>query len=81
LLGRPEGEGPLRRATRRWEDIIKIDINCIGCRFIKLIWRRIEKAAGWCEQSSLFSVVCNAGDVLTVCGTVGLSTTTVLSEV
>ena len=50
FLGKPEGDGPLRRATRIWKDIIKIELKGIGCKFIKLIWPRREKAAGWCEE-------------------------------
>ena len=71
-------KGPLRRATRSWKDIIKTELKGIGCKFIKLMWPKIENAAGWCEQSSECSVVFNAGSVLTVRRAVCLSRTTVL---
>jgi hypothetical protein len=45
FLGKPEGEGPLRRATRSWADIIKIELKGIGYTLMKLIWPRIEEAA------------------------------------
>jgi hypothetical protein len=46
LLEKPEGERPLGIATRRWDDIIKIELKCMRCKFVKLIWPKIEKAAG-----------------------------------
>jgi hypothetical protein len=30
LVGRPEGRRPLGRPRRRWEDIIKIDLQHVG---------------------------------------------------
>ena len=30
LVGKPEGERPLRRHRRRWEDNIKIDFQKVG---------------------------------------------------
>jgi hypothetical protein len=30
LVGKPEGEGPLGRPRRRWEDNIKIDLQEVG---------------------------------------------------
>jgi hypothetical protein len=30
LVGKPEGERPLRRTRRRWEDNIKMDLRGIG---------------------------------------------------
>jgi hypothetical protein len=32
LVGKPEGKRPLGRPRRRWEDIIKIDLQEVGCR-------------------------------------------------
>jgi hypothetical protein len=81
LLGKPEGLRPLGIATRRWWDIIKMEFKGMRCEFVKLIWPRIEKSAGCCEQSSESSVVFNTGSVLTVRRTVGLSRTTVLRGV
>ena len=31
LLGKPEGKRPLGRPRRRWEDIIKMDFQEVGC--------------------------------------------------
>ena len=31
LLGKPEGNGPLGRPRRRWEDNIKTDLQEVGC--------------------------------------------------
>jgi len=31
LVGKPEGEIPLRRPRRRWEDNFKMDLQEVGC--------------------------------------------------
>jgi len=31
LVGKPEGEGPLWRPIRRWEDNIKMNLQEVGC--------------------------------------------------
>ena len=31
LVGKPEGKRPLERHRRRWEDIIKMDLQEVGC--------------------------------------------------
>jgi hypothetical protein len=31
LVGKPEGERPMGRPRRRWEDNIKMDLKGIGC--------------------------------------------------
>jgi hypothetical protein len=31
LVGKPEGKRPLGRHRRRWEDIIKMDFQEVGC--------------------------------------------------
>ena len=31
LVGKPEGKRPFGRARRRWEDIIKMDLQEVGC--------------------------------------------------
>jgi len=31
LVGKPDGKRPLGRATRRWEDSIKMDLQEVGC--------------------------------------------------
>jgi hypothetical protein len=30
-MGKPEGKKPLGRPRRRWEDIIKMDLQVLGC--------------------------------------------------
>jgi hypothetical protein len=30
FVGKPEGQGPLRRTRRRWEDNIKLDLRATG---------------------------------------------------
>jgi hypothetical protein len=37
LVGKPEGEGPLERPRRRWEDGIKMDLREIGWRGVEWI--------------------------------------------
>jgi hypothetical protein len=31
LVGKPEGKRPLGRPRRRWEDIIRMDLQEVGC--------------------------------------------------
>ena len=31
LVGKPDGKGPFGRPRRRWEDIIKMDLQEVGC--------------------------------------------------
>jgi hypothetical protein len=31
LVGKPKGERPLERPSRRWEDNIKMDLQEVGC--------------------------------------------------
>jgi hypothetical protein len=45
LVGRPEGERPLGRPRRRWEDNIKMDLREIGidgANWIQLIQDRVQ---------------------------------------
>ena len=52
LMGKPEGNRPLGRPRRRWEDNIKMDIQEVGCwgmDWIELAqdrdrWRALVKA-------------------------------------
>ena len=32
LVGKPEGKRPLGRPRRRWEYILKVDLQEVGCR-------------------------------------------------
>ena len=37
LVGKPEGNRPIRRPRRRWEDNIKVDLQEVGCGGMDLI--------------------------------------------
>jgi hypothetical protein len=37
LVGKPEGKRPLGRPMRRWEDIIKLNLQEVGCRVMDWI--------------------------------------------
>jgi hypothetical protein len=45
LVGKPEGKRPLGRASRKWEDIIKIDLQKVGI-WTGSSWLRIGTAGG-----------------------------------
>jgi hypothetical protein len=52
LVGKPEGKRPLEKPRRRWEDIIKMDLQEVGCGCIHWIemaydrdrWRALVNA-------------------------------------
>ena len=52
LVGKPEGQRPLGRPRRRWEDNIKMDLQEVGCWGIEWIelaqdrdrWRELVNA-------------------------------------
>jgi len=52
LMGKPEGNGPLRLPRRRWEDNIKMDLQEVGCGSVDWIglaqdrdrWRALMNA-------------------------------------
>jgi len=52
VLGKPEGKKPLGRPRRRWVDIIRIDLQEVGCGYIDWIglaqdtdsWRTLVSA-------------------------------------
>ena len=47
LVGKPEGERPLGRHRRRWEDNIKLDLQELGCRiWTESSWRRVGTGGG-----------------------------------
>jgi len=37
LLGKPEGRRPLGRPRRRWMDVIRIDLQEVGCGYMDWI--------------------------------------------
>jgi hypothetical protein len=45
LVGKPEGETPLGRPWRRWEDNIKIDLMGIGWEVVD--WIHMVQDKGW----------------------------------
>jgi hypothetical protein len=53
LVKNPEGERPLWRPSRGWEDNIKADLQEVGCWDVGvwtgLSWLRIETGGGTCE--------------------------------
>jgi len=67
LVGKPEGERPLRRPWHRWEDYIKMDLQEVGCGGMD--W--IELAEGRNRWQALKNAVMNlrvpqnAGNFLT----------------
>jgi hypothetical protein len=50
LVGKPEGERPLRRPRHKWEDNIKMDIRDIGWEWTGLILLRLGAIPGCCEH-------------------------------
>jgi hypothetical protein len=47
LVGKPEGERPLERPRRRWEDNIKMDLQEVAWgTWNELIWLRIGVGGG-----------------------------------
>jgi hypothetical protein len=48
LVGKPEGERPVERPRRRWEDGIKMDLReiCLGGGWSGFTWLRIGTVGG-----------------------------------
>ena len=75
LVGKLEGKRPLRRPRRRWEDIIKMDLQEVGCGgrdWIELAQDRDR----WRVMN--LPVPKNAGNSLTSCKLVSFSRRTLL---
>jgi len=47
LMGKPEGKKPLGRPRRRWEDIIKMDLQALGCGDIDWIELAQDRDRCW----------------------------------
>ena len=49
LVGKPEGNRPLGREKRRWEDNIKVDLQEVGCGggWTGSSWLRIGTGSGY----------------------------------
>jgi hypothetical protein len=83
LVGKPEGNRPLGRPRRRWEDKIKIDLQEVGCG--NMDW--IELAQDMDSWRALVNAVMNlgvpwnAGYFMASCKTVRFSRRTLLHGV
>ena len=55
LVGKPEGKRPLGRPRRKWEDIIKMDLQEVGCSGMD----RIELAQDRDRWRALVNAVMN----------------------
>jgi hypothetical protein len=56
LVGRPEGERPLGRSRRKWEDNIKMDLREIGidgANWIQLVQDRVQ---GWAFVNTVMNL-------------------------
>jgi hypothetical protein len=47
MVGRPEGNRPLGRPRRRWEDNIKMDVREIGIDGANWIWLAQDRVQWW----------------------------------
>jgi hypothetical protein len=47
LVGKPEGKIPLARPRRRWEDIIKMDFQEVGCESMDWISLSQDRDRWW----------------------------------
>jgi hypothetical protein len=45
MVGKPEGKRPLGRPKRRWDDIIKMDLQEVGV-WTRMSWLRIGTGGG-----------------------------------
>jgi hypothetical protein len=64
---KPEGKRPLGRPRRRWEDIIKIDLQEVGCRgmdWMDMAQDREGQMAGTCECGDELSGSIKSGEFL-----------------
>jgi hypothetical protein len=83
LVGKPEGNRPLGRPRRRWEDNIKMDLQEVGCGgmdWMELVedrgrWRALVNAV------MNLRVPSNAGNFLTSCKPVSFSRSNLLHGV
>ena len=66
LVGKPEGERPLGRPRRRWEDNIKIDLQEVGCGGcgLDLAGTGLGQVAGTCECGNEHSCSIKCGEFL-----------------
>jgi hypothetical protein len=65
LVGKPEGERPLGRHRRRWEDNIRMDLQEVGCEGMDWIGlAQDRRVAETCECSNEPSGSIKCGEFL-----------------
>ena len=55
LMGKPEGKKPLGRPRRRWEDIIKMHLQALGCGDIDWIELAQDRDRCWTLVNAIIS--------------------------
>jgi hypothetical protein len=58
LVGKPEGKRPLGKPRRRWNVIIEMDLQKVGCGGMDLDWIELAQNRNW--RRALVYVVINA---------------------
>ena len=56
LVGKPEGNRPLGRPRRRWEDNIKMDIREVGCRGMDWIELAQDRDRWWALVNAVMNL-------------------------
>ena len=71
LVGKPEGNKPLRRPRRRWEDNVKVDLQEVGGGCGDWMELAQDRDRWWALVSTVMNlrVPKNAGNFLTSCRT------------
>jgi hypothetical protein len=66
LVGKPEGDRPLGRPRRRWEENIRMDLREIGWKALwaEIIWLTIGTGGGSCEHDNEPSACIKLGGTL-----------------
>jgi len=65
LVGRPEGQRSLTRPRRRWDDIIKMDLQEFGWKhWLDLSGPEQGQVAGACERGNKISGFIKCGEFL-----------------
>jgi len=56
LVGKPEGKRPLGRTRRRWEDIIKINLQEVECRGMNWIKLAQDRDRWWALVTAVMNL-------------------------